>query len=91
MGLKLKSPDSGADASTEGCREQLDSWMNDCCFCLNYLKGMLKDSWYVIITNWILNQFYENIIFLKIKNKHIRFMILDMILIKLICVIIRFF
>ena len=32
MGLKLKSPDSGADASTEGCREQLDSWMNDCVF-----------------------------------------------------------
>ena len=32
MGLKLKSPDSGADASTEGCREHLDSWMNDCVF-----------------------------------------------------------
>ena len=32
MGLKSKSPDNGLDATTEGCRGQLDSWMKQCVF-----------------------------------------------------------
>ena len=32
MVLKLKSPDSGLDASTEGCRTSLDEWMQECVF-----------------------------------------------------------
>ena len=32
MELKSKSPDSGLDSMTEGCRHSLDNWMQECVF-----------------------------------------------------------
>ena len=32
IGSKLKSPDSGLDATTDGCQGQLNDWMQECVF-----------------------------------------------------------